>query len=87
MLQSPVERRRRYEVLNALYEILKMLGYVVQSIDIATSLKFFFFQARKSHQPEKQPAGSGPYAKVAGIISLRFPPEAEGFMVQLRTAF
>lgn len=24
--------------------------------------------------PEKQPAGSGPYANSGGILSLRFPP-------------
>jgi len=26
-------------------------------------------------KPEKQPAGSGPYANNGGIMSLRFPPK------------
>lgn len=37
-------------------------------------------KSHKTNLPEKQPAGSGPYAKCGGIWSLRFPPIGNGKM-------
>lgn len=47
---------------------------------VGTSKSWKYFQgARESSvifgtSPEKQPAGSGPYANAGGIRSFRFPP-------------